>query len=338
MNKVIGAILLTLISISIFKLQQLYDASKYQLMMLNDFNITQNFQRPLYQIEQIPDEFPNLGVTTLPIKATKAIYYLSQDSLKKAKELLLKSLDDNPFLGMSETKLSEVYFEENKLDSAEYFARKALKINYRNVRHLLNIQRTLSKSQKFKELDSILDFYKVKLYNQEALEMFYQNHLVVLVSYKDKFSSNDSLTSQFALKQFKNNVVIKNVNQIISFGRDKISLVNDIDSQARLFFNDKQYEKAVKKWKEAIQIKEDAAYYLNLIQCLIILDDFEQLERLFNEFENKNLNKHTGKYEYLKGLFYQKKSEIKNACENFKKSYQKGYKTSKSLLDYNKCS
>lgn len=337
MNKTIGAILLILGLLSVFYLNRLYDASIYQNILLDDFNNTQFFQRPLYQVEQIPDEFPSLGVTTLPIKAVKAIYYLYQDSLKKAKNLLKESINENPYLGINETKLSEVYYKENKLDSSEYFAKEALKLHYRSIRHLLNLQLTLGKLGKFQELDSLLEFYKSKLYDEQALEKFYQNHLVILANDKNIFTPNDSLISVYARKKFKNNQIIQKVNQIIVFGIDKIALVNGIDQQARDFFNNKQYEKAIEKWNEAIAIKEDEAYYLNLFQSLIITEDYNQLERLFNEFENKNLNKHTGKYEYLKGLYYLKKSETKIACDYFKISFQKGYNTSKSLLDYNKC-
>ena len=184
MNRVIGLSLLILVLISSFYLKKLYDGSIFQAIILDDFNRTQYFQRPLYQVRQIPDEFPSLGVTTLPMKSSKAVYFLTQDSLVEAKRLLLKSLDINPFLGMTETTLSEVYFKEKKYDSAEYYARKALKLNFRNVRHLLNLQKVLSETEKFNELDSLLEFHKTKLYDQLSVEMLYQNHLALLAGNK----------------------------------------------------------------------------------------------------------------------------------------------------------
>ena len=337
MNKSLGVIFIILGILSSIFYGKIYNGTIYQAILMDDFNRTQYFKRPLSQVEQIPDELPALGVTTIPLKSAKAIYYLTQDSLQIAKKLLMESLGKNPYLGMTETTLSEVYFKEKKLDSAEYFARKALKANYRSVRHLLNLQKVYFKSKKFNKADSILDNYKNKLYDALAVEMFYQNHLVLLATNKDIFNTNDSINSRLAINNFPDNKIIKKMNQIIIFGIDKIKLVNRMDSEAFDFFNKKEYIKAAEIWEEAIKIKEDDAYYLNLFQCLIINEDYEKLERLFNEFENLNLNENDGKFEYLKGLYYQKIEDTELACKSFKRSYKKGYGTSKSLFDYLKC-
>lgn len=337
MNRVIGLSLLILVIISSFYLKKLYDGSIFQAIILDDFNRTQFFQRPLYQVRQIPDEFPSLGVTTLPIKSSKAIYFLTQDSLVEAKRLLLKSIDINPFLGMTETTLSEVYLKEKNYDSAEYFAKKALKLNYRNVRHLLNLQKIFSEVGKFKQLDSLLEYHKSKMYDSISVEMLYQNHLAVLAGNKSKFNSKDSLISNYAFKRFPTNNVIKNMNQVISNGFDLIILVNDLDKKAQEYFQRKEYLEASKKWEDAIELKKDDAYYLNLFQCLIILEEYDKLEKYLNEFENLNLNEDDGKFEYLKGLYFIKMNSNESACKNFKISLQKGYKTSQSLYDYYKC-
>jgi len=338
MNKSLGVIFIILGILSSFFYVKIYNGTIYQAILLDDFNRTQYFQRPLNQVEQIPDELPALGVTTIPLKSAKAIYYLTQDSLQIAKKLLMESLGKNPFLGMTETTLSEVYFKEKKFDSAEYYAVKALKVNYRNVRHLLNLQKAYFKSKKFNNADSILDHYKNKLYDNLAVEMFYQNHLVLLAANKDIFNNNDSINSRFAINNFPDNKIIKKMNQIIIFGIDKINLVNEMDSEAFDFFNKKEYKEATKIWEDLIEIKTDLAYYLNLIQSLIIIDENEKVEYYINEVENKNLDTGSGKFDYLKGLYYQKNSKIKSACESFKISFEKGYEVSKSFLDYNNCS
>jgi len=315
----------------------LYQGSIWQNLLLDDFNRTQYFNRPLKQIEQIPDDIPNISVTTIPLKTAKSIYYLTQDSLEKAKKLLFESIKINPYLGMTETTLSEVYFKENKLDSAQYFAEKALEVNYRNVRHLLNLQKVFFRKKEFTKADSVLSFYKDKLYNKESQGMLYQNHLALLAENKTKFSASDSLLSEFAAKEFPDNIVVQKMKQVITNGLDVIIIVNELDKNAIDFFDKKQYKEAAENWEQAISIKEDDAYYLNLFQCLIILEQYDKLETMFNEFENRDLNTGDGKFEYLRGLYYQKKEEIDLACNYFKDSYEKGFKVSKSLYDYNKC-
>ena len=337
MKKLIGLFLAILSLASTLIFYKLYQGSIWQNLLLDDFNRTQNFYRPLSQVKQIPDEFPNIGVTTLPIKSSKAIYYLYQDSLEQAKKLLYESLKINPYLGMTESTLSEVYFKENQLDSALIYANKALSLNYRNVRHILNLQNVIFRKKLFSQADSILNFYKDKLYNEEAVGMLYQNHVALLANSKDKFSKSDSIISNYAFKRFPENIVIKNMNQVISNGFDLIILVNDLDKKAQSFFEQKNFSGAAENWENAIQLKKDDAYYLNLFQCLIILEEYEKLEKYFNEFERENLNENDGKFEYLKGLYYIKIENKTSACQNFKISLDKGYKTSKSLIEYNKC-
>jgi len=337
MNKSIGVIFIIFGLLSSFVYTKMYSGTIYQAILMDDFNRTQYFKRPLNQIEKIPDEFPALGVTTIPIKTAKAIYYLSQDSLRTAKQLLMESLNINPYLGMTETTLSELYLKEKKLDSAEYFASKALKVNYRNVRHLLNLQKVYFNTKEFRKSDSILEEYENKLYDDLAVEMFYQNHLILLVANKTIFNSNDSINSRFAINNFPDNKIISKMNQVITFGYEKLNLVNEMDSEALDFFNKKQYLEASEVWEDLIKIKTDVAYYLNLIQTLIIIGENEKVEYYINEIENKNLYIGTGKFDYLKALYYQKNENIKKACESFKVSFEKGYDVSKSFLDYNNC-
>ena len=337
MKKLLGLFLAIISLASSYIFYELYEGSIWQNLLLDDFNRTQNFNRPLSQVKQIPDEFPSLGVTTIPIKSAKAFYYLYQDSLEQAKKLLHESLKINPYLGVTESTLSEVYFKENQLDSALFYAKKALSLNYRNVRHILNLQNVIFNKKLFSQGDSILNFYKDKLYSEEAVEFLYQNHLSLVATNKDKFSKSDSIISNYASNRFPENIVIKNMNQVISNGFDLIILINDLDKKAQNFYQQKNYNEAAENWENAIQLKKDDAYYLNLFQCLIILEEYDKLEKYFNEFERENLNENDGKFEYLKGLYYIKIENKTSACQNFKISLDKGYKTSKSLIEYNKC-
>ena len=69
------------------------------------------------------DDFPNLTFTALPIKVLKARYYMELDSLKTAKSLLFHAMSENPYLMASEEMLVKIYLDEQKLDSAYFFAK-----------------------------------------------------------------------------------------------------------------------------------------------------------------------------------------------------------------------
>ena len=77
-----GLIILTCIS-TIWVNYKMYDSSIYHISMY-DFNAnTLNF--PLYMVNKIDNNFPNVSLTTLPIKYLQARYYEDIDSIEIAK-------------------------------------------------------------------------------------------------------------------------------------------------------------------------------------------------------------------------------------------------------------
>ena len=101
-----------------FSSYKLYDSSRFQAFMMADFN-TGNYNTP-YEIygEKLDDNYPNISLTALPIKFLKARYFLETDSLDQAKRLLFESIKANPYIKGPETLLSQLYFKEEKYDSA----------------------------------------------------------------------------------------------------------------------------------------------------------------------------------------------------------------------------
>ena len=67
---------------------KIYNSTRYQTFLLWDFNNDQyNIPYEVYA-EKLPDNYPNISLTSIPIKALKARYFINIDSIEIAKELL----------------------------------------------------------------------------------------------------------------------------------------------------------------------------------------------------------------------------------------------------------
>lgn len=93
-------------------------------MLLGEYNAGK-FTYPLNKIDQVVPGIPNISVTTLPIASIKARYYMENGQDDKALEMLRAGITANPYLGFSETLMSQIFTKKNQRDSATYYAKDA---------------------------------------------------------------------------------------------------------------------------------------------------------------------------------------------------------------------
>lgn len=336
--KLIKAFILFLIFISTFGVYKVYQSSWYMTILLDDFNVSKYFDRPLSQIEIIPDNFPNISLTTIPIKAAKSNYYIKQGKLEEAKKLLFESYDENPYLGMNDSNLSEVYYEEKVYDSALYYARIAVNKLPNNPRHIVNLQKSFYGLGNWKGLDSLYNIYKNDKY---ITYHFFQNHFMFLISSKkNDFTDYHKHEVLETTKRFPDNKILKVYEKSIVYEAENISLSNELDKNAFEMYDQKNYELAIKNWENAIEIlPSEDSYYLNIAQSYLMLDELNSASYYLKLVETSNEIDESidGKLEFLKGTVEYKKNNFKAACEFFTTSFNKGYKLSKSMLIGLKC-
>ena len=81
-------ILLLAVGISTFKI---FQSIRLQTYLLYDFNNDEyNLPYEVYA-EKLDDNYPNISLTTIPIKVLKARYYIELDSFETAKQFVRKS-------------------------------------------------------------------------------------------------------------------------------------------------------------------------------------------------------------------------------------------------------
>jgi O-antigen ligase len=112
--------LLILIIPSIFIGYQVYESFTIQKRVMGEIN-----SNPTYSIDSVEmmPNIPNLSTSTLPIKALKARYYLSNKQYPEAIKLLRESYNDNPYLHYNDFLLTSVYANQGKFDSTLKYAK-----------------------------------------------------------------------------------------------------------------------------------------------------------------------------------------------------------------------
>ena len=77
---------------------------------MTDFN-TSNVSGDIDEILSYESTYPNISISTLPLKSLKAGYLLegSTEDLQKAVKIAKKGIQDNPYISYSQVLLTRIY-------------------------------------------------------------------------------------------------------------------------------------------------------------------------------------------------------------------------------------
>lgn len=316
----------TVISYKVFKSMQ------EQVMLYVDFNNYQsNMRTPLALVETFQEDFPTITNVCIPIKIAKAQYYLQEKDFDTAKKLLLEGKKENPYLYLTEFGLSKIYWEQNNLDSAYYYGKKASKMLPGNSSHATHFQRVLASMEAIDELDSVFKNRK-----DNKLEALWQNHFYLTSIIKSKnslpFTEFEKKYSKLAVEYFPKNDIIQRSYQIINLGFDLINLANTFDEKAQKHYDNKEYNLAIESWKRAAEtITNDGAYHLNIAQSLISLKKYDEAKDKINWIIESGLDKNDGKSELLEATIYLNQGKPYIACDFLNESVKKGNQLAVSI-------
>lgn len=296
----------------------------------NKVNNRTEFKLSVDELNEISHAYPTLNHSTIPVLIFKALYHWKDKEIDKAKALLFKANNYNPYLFISEANLGRIYLEENKIDSAYIYAKKAFYGMKKNERHASIYQAVIGVLKDKYELEKIYEITK-----DLKSEPLYTNHLKLVLAMNEggKYSKSDSLIAREALKLFPFNNDIKKTSVNIIYGNTSVNEFNEISLRAQNSFNLGNYVEASENWEEAKNIlPEEPSTYLNLAQVYTILDKLSLAESNLNEIFKLNLTiQEKGKDDFLKSMIFLKKNEFKNACLSLNKANLKGYDKNKLL-------
>ena len=321
-NKILIIILIVLNFGLIFSSYKIYDSTRYQTFLLWDFNNDQ-FNVP-YEIyaEKLPDNYPNISLTSIPIKVLKARYFMNIDSTNIAKELLFDAIKVNPYLKGPEAMLSHIYFNEKKYDSSLFYSKEAF-YQLPNVNaHRHQYFKNLTHFKDSTELDNAFNMIKDYRNPNHWYEYFTARYKIV--------GSNDqkvlNLLDEFRIKfPDEDERKLNDIENFIKVGGEEYSLSYLISQEANKNFQDKNFTRAAELYESAILLNsEEYIFYENAAISYAFLSEYDKAfsyyDKVIYTFQSKN-----GKSEYLKGLLKIQLNEKKQGCDYLRKSSQKKY-------------
>ena len=321
-TRLLTLLIIAFLSLLILSSYKVFESTNYQTTLLYDFN-NGEYTLP-YEIysKKLDDNYPNLSVTTLPIKVLKARYFIESDSFKYAKKLLFDAIKVNPYLKSSEVLLADIYFNEKKYDSSLFFSRNAF-YQLPNVNsHRNTYFKNLKLLNDTLELDNA--FNMIKNYNK--LDNWYE----YIIVRNEMGAKNDSkllnLVQEFK-KKFpdENHSKINNLEKIIKVGAYEYSESYKLSQSALKEFQSKNYLKAVKLYESAILLNNlDYVFYENAGIAHALLENYEDAFKKYDEviyrFETNN-----GKSEYLKGILSMQLNIQDQGCKYLRQAARKKY-------------
>lgn len=161
---------------------------RYQYTIINDTK-TSELSFSVEEIDKMPS-IPNVGVTTLPVSALKAPYYIKSDN-KKAYYLLKNGYKENPYINYSEFLLGAYHLEVKALDSAKFYAAKAFYNWPKNLDHYKLYNKTLVATKDTLEILKAYDFINSTFLEKEGY-------------YKDFIDSYSNARLRYLIFEYKN--------------------------------------------------------------------------------------------------------------------------------------
>lgn len=314
---------LILVTISVMILSfRVNESYKQQYYMQADFNIN-DFTREI-DFENFIEDYPNISVTTLPLAAIKAEYYITQNKIVDAVKLFKKGIKANPYIGRSEARLADIYFSYiNIKDSAIYYADKAYHLRPLNSKHFLVHLKSLAVKNQIEELDKSIKNNFSLLQQIDGKDQYLPTsmyfYLSAIYQYRLKNKKKyDSIAKQ-ALEEFPNNEKIKIISNFIIFGKDSVQKALAFDEKARVQFDNNNYKKAHDLFSQSVNFWPTHKYSLQLAGISAYLGKnytkaIFYLEKLL-EIDNPT----GGQTEFYLYESYKKINDNLNACKYYNK-------------------
>jgi len=272
MNRYINIIFVLVAILCLYSSIRVYKSYRQQFYVLADFNNPVAQVKPDSYINSIEADYPNLSLTSLPLKSIKGNYYLFNDSISKGLRFINQTIAEksNPFIMFPEATKAKLYFAMGQIDSAHYYSRKAFKGLPRNPFHFAEFSRTLGIK---KEYDSIsYHFERIKdSYDGQV----WQVYLASIYNYLDDINDLEYAKDRAleAMTYFSNSEQIRLVSLYILYGQEITKNSLDLEQKAYKDFQDENYSSALEKYKDADKLftkMSDAEYekrFINAKTC-----------------------------------------------------------------------
>ena len=302
---------------SIFVSFKVFTSFRLQKKLISDFNNNITYVDSTF-VSTLNSNLPNITVTTLPISTLKANYISStyRDSIMD----LLKSGDKaNPFLHYSDILRAAIYTNENNLDSALYFSKRAFYSIPNNELHSTTYLNVLTKLKDTVEMTNV--FNRVKSNYSESFWIKYLQEMVLV--HKDSSKRINKIISK-AFNLFPKNKLLSQIDVSAKYGNYNVNKALIKSQKAEDLYNQNHYIEAANIYLELFDLIPDFAYLENAGNSFYQANMNNKALFYFNKvIESREIN--TGKSEFLKGLLLIETGSKLSGCKFIQKSIKLNY-------------
>ena len=250
-----------------------------QGLLLYEFN-NASFNMTRSQLDDISHDFPNLTETAMPIKAMKARYYYLQGNKEEAFEMIDKGIKDNPEIFFGENLKALYYLNENNLDSAYVYAKKAFDGLPNNMPHYDVYMRTLIPKKAYEEIDNAFNRVRSISGDTKTLWLIYIRSLAQTRSLGDPFAMQKAAEA-YSLYPSDDNIFM--LYRVLTYGQQRIVEAEQLYKQATELYNAKDYQQAASLFAQATDKDPlQHTYALNTGLSLYNALQFEQAIKYFD--------------------------------------------------------
>ena len=250
----------------------------------------------LYQLDDVKDDYfdrymvdyPNLTATAIPIKSLMGAYWIQKDSIEKGMEYLRLGNKQNPFIGLSDMILANVYQSVGAMDSFTHYSRNAIRKLPNAPTHYALIGRVYVLENKIDSLATMFNSISNKVTDVEVWKVY----LSAMVTNKYEVDTVEVNKNAIIAKElFENNESINLLSDYILYGED------DVNESIKLrqvaidsFFSNSQY--SINKIEKALSLVPDnISNWETLIEMYFLNDQFKEVIETYDELNRKGNTK-----------------------------------------------
>ncbi len=282
--------------------------------LLYEFNNAQyTYKRE--ELDKISHDFPNLTETAMPIKAMKARYYYLSGNKEEAHKMASLGSKDNPKIHFGDNLKAQFFLQENKIDSAYFYAKRAFNGLPNNMPHYDIYMRTLAFRRDANEINNAFERVKNTSKNKKSVWTIYLRTLALTRSLGDPFSM---AKAQEAFNMYPNDDNIFQLYRILTYGQERITKADKLSTEAKTLFGNGEFSKSAELYLAAFD--QDPLQYTHSLNAALSLYNIKDLENALKYFNISNSSKNPAVIEKalrFKGLALISKGDQKNGCAAF---------------------
>lgn len=218
--------------------------------LLYEFN-NASFKMTRAQLDEISHDFPNLTETAMPIKAMKARYYYRDGNIEEAFQMIDEGIKDNPEIFFGENLKALYLLNNNKVDSAYVYAKKAFNGLPNNMPHYDVYMRTLTLKKDYTGIDNAFNYVHSLAGDTKTIWVIYIRSLAQTRSLGDPFAMEKAAE---AYRLYPEDEAIFLLYRILTYGQPRIVEAEKIYLEGTELYNAKKYAQAAERFKSAFDL------------------------------------------------------------------------------------